>query len=269
MSSKEQSKIIKEGWCTKLGGIFKTWRRRWFILEGTTLKYYVAKEYNLKGVIELKPEYEICRFPQCKRQPAFSINTENRLYQIVPQTEEDADEWVKVLNNAIGKGPKKVSLNDFIIIKTLGQGTYGKVTLAQSRLDQQYYALKSISKELLQKYSLVESTIRERDTLMKIHHPFLVSAAYSFQSDTYIFLAQEFIPGGDLFTRLREVSILSETQARYYVAMLLLGIGELHKHGIIHRDLKPDNILLDQKGYIKISDFGLVKSNIENLKIYL
>lgn len=264
MSAQDSAPIIKEGWCIKLGGVFKTWRKRWFVLQGATLKYYSAKDEELKGEIQIKPDNVISKYPQCKKPHAFSINTENRLYQIAAPSEEELDEWIKVLNNAkVGKSPsKKVTLNDFIIIKTLGQGTYGKVTLVQNKSDRQYYALKSISKELLQKYNLIDSTIRERDTLMTIHHPFLVSAHYSFQNDTYIFLAQEFIPGGDLFSRLRDVSILKEKQAQYYCAMLLLGIGELHKHKIIHRDLKPDNILLDQTGYIKISDFGLVKFGV-------
>lgn len=286
--------IIKNGWCTKLGGFFKTWKRRWFVLQGNTLSYYTDKDQALKGTILITPDCQIDKYPQCKKQPAFCIQTAKRLYQLVPTTEQEVDEWIKVLNevkngknsindqnnNAVNnnetnnndnrntdnkdtKPAEKVTLDDFEIIKTLGRGSYGKVTLAKNKHDNQIYALKSISKEVLQQYSLIDSTIRERDTLMKIHHPFLVSAHYAFQSNTHIFLAQEFVPGGELFNYLINVQTVSEDVARNYTAMLLLAIGELHKHGIIHRDLKPDNILLDEKGYIKITDFGLVKYDIK------
>lgn len=55
---------------------------------------------------------------------------------------------------------------------------------------------------------------------------------------------------------------LSESEAKLYLAEILVAIEELHKNGIIHRDIKPDNILIDKDGHIKIADFGLSKEGM-------
>jgi serine/threonine kinase 38 len=70
----------------------------------------------------------------------------------------------------------------------------------------------------------------------------------------------EYLPGGDLMTLLQKKDILSENETKFYIAELALAIDSVHKLKYIHRDLKPDNILIDKKGHIKLSDFGLCKN---------
>merc|ERR1719216_656626 len=67
----------------------------------------------------------------------------------------------------------------------------------------------------------------------------------------------EFLPGGDMMTLLMKKDTLSEEAAQFYMAETALAIESIHKLGFIHRDIKPDNLLLDSRGHVKLSDFGL------------
>jgi serine/threonine kinase 38 len=69
----------------------------------------------------------------------------------------------------------------------------------------------------------------------------------------------DFLPGGDLMNLLMKKEVLTEDEARFYTAEMILAVDSVHKLNCIHRDLKPDNILIDKNGHIQLSDFGLAK----------
>ena len=69
----------------------------------------------------------------------------------------------------------------------------------------------------------------------------------------------EFVQGGELFSHLRRAGRFSADVSRFYAANLVLALEYLHDRDIVYRDLKPENLLLDQQGYIKITDFGFAK----------
>ncbi|KAH0788342.1 AGC family protein kinase [Histomonas meleagridis] len=77
-----------------------------------------------------------------------------------------------------------------------------------------------------------------------------------------VIFGMEYVPGGDLFTRIQQEQRFSEYRVMLYVAQLTLAIGYLHSIGIVHRDLKSENILFDKDGYLKITDFGLAKDKM-------
>ena len=100
----------------------------------------------------------------------------------------------------------------------------------------------------------------ERDVLAQCKDDWVVQLKYSFQDEKSLYLVMEYLPGGDLMTLLMKKDILTEQESRFYIAELVLAIESVHKINFIHRDLKPDNILIDNQGHIKLSDFGLCKN---------
>eukprot|EP00951_Prasinocladus_malaysianus_P028740 scaffold263215_cov39-Prasinocladus_malaysianus.AAC.4 len=79
------------------------------------------------------------------------------------------------------------------------------------------------------------------------------------QDEEYLYLVMEYLPGGDMMTLLMKKDVLTEFETQFYIAQTVLAIDSVHRHNYIHRDIKPDNLLLDQQGHMKLSDFGLCK----------
>ncbi|CCH60532.1 hypothetical protein TBLA_0D00220 [Henningerozyma blattae CBS 6284] len=151
----------------------------------------------------------------------------------------------------------RLSLNDFKTIKVIGKGAFGEVRLVQKTDTGKIYAMKTLLKSEMYKKDQLAHVKAERDVLAGSDSPWVVSLYYSFQDNQYLYLIMEFLPGGDLMTMLIRWQIFTEDVTRFYMAECILAIEAIHKLGFIHRDIKPDNILIDIRGHIKLSDFGL------------
>lgn len=152
-----------------------------------------------------------------------------------------------------------VGLTDFVTLKLVGKGAFGKVLLVKKRDTQRLYAMKVLSKEMLVQSRAVANTLTEKELLKRFDHPNIVSLKYCFQTTTHLYMVMDYISGGELFYHLGELGNFSESRARFYASQIILAIGFLHEHGIIYRDLKPENLLLDMNGDICLCDFGLAK----------
>ena len=79
-------------------------------------------------------------------------------------------------------------------------------------------------------------------------------------------MCMEFCNGGELFTLLTNMERWPESYARFYAAEIILALGYMHANGVMHRDLKSENLLMDRHGHLKLTDFGVSKGNIKDLK---
>ena len=122
--------------------------------------------------------------------------------------------------------------------------------------------MKVIKKELLEKENKVRQVLNERKIMELLEHPCIVKLHWSFQSKTKLHFVMDFCAGGELFYHLHNVGRLTEQQAKFYFAEIVLGIEYLHSHEIVYRDLKPENVLLDIDGHVRLADFGLSKEKI-------
>ncbi|ORY83009.1 serine/threonine-protein kinase orb6 [Protomyces lactucae-debilis] len=151
----------------------------------------------------------------------------------------------------------RLGLDDFSTVKVIGKGAFGEVRLVQKVDTGKIYAMKTLLKSEMYKKDQLAHVKAERDVLAEADSPWVVSLYYSFQDAEYLYLIMEFLPGGDLMTMLIKYDTFSEDVTRFYIAECVLAIEAIHKLGFIHRDIKPDNILIDERGHIKMSDFGL------------
>lgn len=151
----------------------------------------------------------------------------------------------------------KLALEDFHTVKVIGKGAFGEVRLVQKKDTGKIYAMKTLLKSEMFNKDQLAHVKAERDVLAGSDSPWIVALYYSFQDSQYLYLIMEFLPGGDLMTMLIRWEVFTEDITRFYIAECVLAIEAIHKLGFIHRDIKPDNILIDNRGHVKLSDFGL------------
>lgn len=156
---------------------------------------------------------------------------------------------------------------DFQMITQVGQGGYGQVFLARKNDTREICALKILNKSLLVKLDETRHVLTERDILTNTRSEWLVKLLYAFQDPQKVFLAMEFVPGGDFRTLLNNTGYLVPPHARFYISEMFAAVNSLHELGFTHRDLKPENFLVDSKGHIKLTDFGLAAGTVSTDRI--
>ncbi|XP_022972049.1 CBL-interacting serine/threonine-protein kinase 1-like isoform X1 [Cucurbita maxima] len=141
--------------------------------------------------------------------------------------------------------------------KTLGEGNFGKVKLAVDLRSGRRYAVKILDKTKILHLNFSDQIKREISTLKLLRHPNVVRLYEVLASKTKIYMVMECVTGGELFDRIESKGKLDEAEGRRLFQQLFDGLSYCHDKGVYHRDLKLENVLVDDKGNIKISDFGL------------
>jgi serine/threonine kinase 38 len=152
------------------------------------------------------------------------------------------------------------NVTEFEKVAVIGRGAFGEVRLVREQCTNKIMAMKMLKKTEMVKRNQIQHVRSERDLMASSEgQQWIVQLYCSFQDDEYLYLVMEFLPGGDMMTWLINKEIFTEQETKFYIAELVLAVHSIHQLEYVHRDLKPDNILLDEKGHIKLSDFGLSK----------
>lgn len=235
-------------------------------VEDPTGEYHDAHDSD-QELSEL-PKYEGLRIPATRRRSS--------VYSRLSVSARSAGIAIPL---GLGTHDRK-TLADFAPLKVLGQGAYGKVHLVKDKYNGKLYAQKQIRKpqiDVLEQLAEASSpsgppglahasrTIAERQILAQItHHDNIVKLFYALQDDSKFYLLMEYIPGGELFHHLTTNNSLGnvflEEHTAFYAAEMALGLRHLHGLGIVYRDLKPENCLLNARGHLVLTDFGLSKA---------
>ncbi|CAN6448297.1 unnamed protein product [Victoria cruziana] len=141
--------------------------------------------------------------------------------------------------------------------KVLGEGSFGKVFLGRNVETGEKRAIKALSKEKIFQNKMVDQIKREISTMKLVKHPNVVQLYEVMASKNKVYFVLEYVKGGELFTKIAKKGKLKEGEARKYFQQLINAVDYCHSRGVYHRDLKLENLLLDEDGNIKVSDFGL------------
>ena len=151
-------------------------------------------------------------------------------------------------------------ISDFILIREIGTGSFGRVLLVQHNRTQAMYAIKAIDKR--NKTNIQEKPYfrREIEIMYRVHHPNVVKLFGHFEDNNYCYFLMEYIPGGNIYSLvpkngLRTVSTKTIVSIMKDVISATYFLHHMHPP-IIHRDIKPENVVLDKNMVAKLTDFG-------------
>jgi serine/threonine protein kinase len=147
----------------------------------------------------------------------------------------------------------------FKISHAIGKGGFGKVWRVEQKKSRLPYAMKEMEKARIIHKRSVQSVMNERRLLAMLRHPFMVNIQYAYQDREKLYLVMDLMPGGDLRYHISKQRRFSEPQTRFFIACILASLEYLHGNGVIHRDIKPENLVLDQGGYVHLTDFGIAR----------
>uniref|UniRef100_A0A1B6DMK8 non-specific serine/threonine protein kinase n=1 Tax=Clastoptera arizonana TaxID=38151 RepID=A0A1B6DMK8_9HEMI len=142
----------------------------------------------------------------------------------------------------------------------VGSGAYGEVKVIIDKLTQKHFAMK----KLLKRDMTNKRIMNEIKALQSINHPCVIQLDNVFDIKDSVYLALEYVDGGELSNKIASVQKMSEEDVKVIFYQLALTVQYMHRKDIVHRDLKPNNILISSRtvkgqALIKIADFGLSK----------
>ena len=140
--------------------------------------------------------------------------------------------------------PRKMQLDEFVLVDEMGEGKYGKVYMAQHRASGFLCALKAVSKARIREENIEEPFIREIKIQMYLNHPNIVKLYGFFADEENIYLVLECCVSGPLLRVMKDKKIFEESEIIETISDVFEAVSFIHCHGVIHRDLKPENIVI-------------------------
>lgn len=179
---------------------------------------------------------------------------------VSPPEQRDIEEEFMAAFNREQSGPSR-----WIKGTVIGSGSFGTVYLGMNSITGELMAVKQVelptgNKDTEQKkLNMIDALQREMNFLRDLQHENIVQYLGSNSEENYLNIFLEYVPGGSVATMLSNYGAFEESLIRNFVRQILQGLRYLHDRSIIHRDIKGANVLVDNKGGIKISDFGISK----------
>jgi len=160
-------------------------------------------------------------------------------------------------------------MEDYLKIEKIGEGTYGVVYKGRHKATGQVVAMKKIRLES-EDEGVPSTAVREVALLQELKHPNVVRLLDVLMQESRLYLIFEFL-SMDLKKYLDSIpsgQYVDNMLVKSYLYQILDGIYFCHCRRVLHRDLKPQNLLIDNKGVIKLADFGLARAFGVPVRVY-
>lgn len=148
-----------------------------------------------------------------------------------------------------------ISRSDFDFLTPIGRGALGKVWRVIHKKTKLQVAVKEFVKEEIPSRDSLNAILTERMILSTLNNPFIINIIFAFQDKKKLYLGLDLKLGGDLRYHMLKRKF-NEIEIKFIFACVLQSLEYLHSRNIIHKDIKPENIILDEKGYAYLTDFG-------------
>lgn len=154
-----------------------------------------------------------------------------------------------------------IEFDDLSLITTIGIGGFGRVELVKYTKDESVrtFALKCLKKQNIVDTRQEQHVLSERNIMLACDCTFIAKLYRTYHDQKYVYMLLEACLGGEVWTILRDRGYFDDFTAQFIIGCVLEAFEYLHKRGIVYRDLKPENLMLDDRGYIKLVDFGFAK----------
>ncbi|XP_062412789.1 serine/threonine-protein kinase Nek1 isoform X2 [Sardina pilchardus] len=145
-------------------------------------------------------------------------------------------------------------------VKKIGEGSFGKAYLVQSREDDRQYVIKEIGISRMSNKERQESR-KEVAVLANMSHPNIVQYKESFEESGCLYIVMDYCEGGDLFKKINSQKgvLFTEEQILDWFVQICLALKHVHDRKILHRDIKSQNIFLTKDGTVQLGDFGIAR----------
>jgi serine/threonine protein kinase len=237
-------------------------KQGFYALHNKLLAYYKSESIDsLKCVLNLThSKLKYLPADATNSEHGFEVTKNGSSFEFYSPDKQTIDNWMMILRSFCVVSDFH---EEFKAIKMIGQGSFAKVYLAESRTNRGKYAVKAFSKEgiISQNKSNSKSVlVNEIDILRSLDHENIIKLYEVHETENSIYLILDLIQGNSLEDILKRPSLrknYSTVQFKDMIRSILDALAYLASKGIMHRDLKPDNILVEKDGKIKIVDFGL------------
>ena len=153
------------------------------------------------------------------------------------------------------------------VLSRLGSGGMADVYLAEDQLLGRQVAVKVLHHHFAEDHEFVERFRREASSAAALSHPNIVAIFDRGEWNGTYYIAMEYVAGRSLKTIVRENGPLDAATAIDIVIQILRAARFAHRRGVIHRDLKPHNVLLDEEGRARVTDFGIARAGASDMTL--